>query len=176
MVSVEDDGVGGLLRLRICSSSSSSVEEVLRVLKSRTVGNGVAVGETSTPLVGDMRRPGVAAGGEHDEETRGDTEPRESGEWPSKRRWCVCWRYAAITAAECGGRRGWPASGRGTMLLGLTGLALLRAAVGGGLAAPEDSRESLDRQRGLIGSLQQRNETRLGIGLGARGSPLASGS
>lgn len=43
------------------------------------------------------------------------------------------------------------------MLLGLTGLALFRIAGGGGLptAGPDDSRESLEGQRGLIGSLQQ---------------------
>lgn len=85
-VSVEDDGVGGLLRFSICSSSSSSVEDAFLVLKSSTAGSGVADGEISPTLVGDTRRPGVAAGGEHEEETRGDTEPRDKGEWPSRRR------------------------------------------------------------------------------------------
>ena len=50
-VSVEDEGVGDLLRFKICSSSSPSAEEEpLRVLKSNTVG--VALGEISA-LVGD---------------------------------------------------------------------------------------------------------------------------
>lgn len=85
-VSVEEDGVGGLLRFNICSSSSSSVEDVFLVLKSSTAGRGVADGEISPTLVGDTRRPGVAAGGEHEEETNGDTEPRDKGEWPRRRR------------------------------------------------------------------------------------------
>lgn len=78
LVSVEEDGVGGLLRFRICSSSSS-VDEAFRVLKSSTAGNGVALGDMS-PLVGDTWSPGVAAGGEHEDDTSGDTELRESGE------------------------------------------------------------------------------------------------
>lgn len=79
-VSVEEDGVGGLLRFNICSSSSSSVKDAFLVLKSNTAGRGVADGEISPTLVGDTKRPGVAAGGEHDEETKGDTEPRDKGE------------------------------------------------------------------------------------------------
>jgi len=86
-VSVDEDGVGGLLRFSICSSSSSSIEEdAFLVLKSSTAGSGVADGEISPTLVGDTRRPGVAAGGEHEEETNGDTEPRDKGEWPRRRR------------------------------------------------------------------------------------------
>lgn len=65
--------------------------------------------------------------------------------------------YAAIMAADCGGRSGWcTPNGSGTMLPGgLSGLELLRVTAGGGLpiAGPDDSRESLDGQRGLIGSL-----------------------
>lgn len=47
-------------------------------------------------------------------------------------------------------------SGSGTIPLGLTGLAVLLVAGGGGLplAGPDDSRESLEGQRGLIGSLK----------------------
>ena len=48
------------------------------------------------------------------------------------------------------------------MLLGLTGLALLRLTAGGGglpAAGPDDSRESRDGHRGLIGSLKQKNKT-----------------
>lgn len=79
-VSVDDEGVGGLLRFRICSSSSSSVDEAFLVLKSSTPVRGVAAGDISPPLVGDTRRPGVAAGGEHEDVTRGETEPRDRGE------------------------------------------------------------------------------------------------
>lgn len=86
-VSEDDDGVGGLLRLRICSSSSSSVLEALRVLKSRTAGRGVALGEISpAPPVGETWRPGVAAGGEQEDDTSGEIELRERGEWPKSRR------------------------------------------------------------------------------------------
>lgn len=85
-VSVEEDGVGGLLRFRICSSSSSSVEEAFLVLKSRTAGNGVAEGDTSPTLLGETKRPGVAAGGEQEDDTNGDTEPRDKGECPRRSR------------------------------------------------------------------------------------------
>lgn len=67
-------------------------------------------------------------------------------------------------AADCGGKRGCTPRGRGTMPVGeCTGLELLRLAIGWGAGLPAaskgESRESLDGQRGLIGSLKQAKRT-----------------